>query len=69
MNDVERQVAVSLTDSCLYAFRPTCRVRASPGDITNARGTEMFLALWVRLWGRLGTPLFNIHLAPTTVSS
>jgi predicted dinucleotide-binding enzyme len=33
------------------------------GDITNARGTEMFLALWVRLWGRLGTPLFNIHLA------
>jgi predicted dinucleotide-binding enzyme len=34
------------------------------GDITNARGTEMFLALWVRLWGRLGTPLFNIHIAP-----
>jgi hypothetical protein len=22
------------------------------GDITNSRGTEMFLALWVRLWGR-----------------
>lgn len=33
------------------------------GDITNARGTEMFLALWVRLWGRLGTPHFNIHIA------
>ena len=33
------------------------------GDITNARGTEMFLALWVRLWGHLGTPHFNIHIA------
>jgi len=32
------------------------------GDITNARGTEMFLALWVRLWGKLGTPHFNIKL-------
>ena len=25
------------------------------GDITNARGTEAALALWVRLWGKLGT--------------
>jgi len=32
------------------------------GDITNARGTEMFLALWVRLWGTLGTSHFNIRL-------
>jgi 8-hydroxy-5-deazaflavin:NADPH oxidoreductase len=24
------------------------------GDISNARGTEMFLALWVRLLGALG---------------
>jgi 8-hydroxy-5-deazaflavin:NADPH oxidoreductase len=32
------------------------------GDITNSRGTEMFLALWVRLWGVLGTPHFNIHV-------
>jgi 8-hydroxy-5-deazaflavin:NADPH oxidoreductase len=32
------------------------------GDITNSRGTEMFLALWVRLWGVLGTPQFNIHV-------
>ena len=32
------------------------------GDITNARGTEMFLALWVRLWGVLETPHFNIHV-------
>lgn len=33
------------------------------GDISNARGTEMFLALWVRLLGSLETPLFNIHVA------
>jgi predicted dinucleotide-binding enzyme len=32
------------------------------GDITNARGTEMFLAFWVRLWGVLETPHFNIHV-------
>ncbi len=32
------------------------------GDITHARGTEMFLALWVRLWGALGTPHFNLHV-------
>jgi predicted dinucleotide-binding enzyme len=32
------------------------------GDISNSRGTEMFLALWVRLWGALGTPHFNIHV-------
>src|SRR5262245_4087932 len=33
------------------------------GDITNARGTDILLALWVRLWGVLGTPHFNIHIA------
>jgi 8-hydroxy-5-deazaflavin:NADPH oxidoreductase len=30
------------------------------GDISNARGTEMYIALWVRLMGNLGTPTFNI---------
>jgi predicted dinucleotide-binding enzyme len=32
------------------------------GDITTARGTEMYLALWIRLMGTLGTPRFNIEL-------
>jgi predicted dinucleotide-binding enzyme len=32
------------------------------GDITSSRGTEMFLALWIRLYGALGTPHFNIHV-------
>ena len=35
------------------------------GDISNSRGTEMYLALWIRLWGKLGTPLFNIHIVRT----
>ncbi len=30
------------------------------GDITTARGTEMYLPLWLRLWGALGTGTFNI---------
>ncbi|MEZ5015232.1 MAG: NAD(P)-binding domain-containing protein [Chitinophagales bacterium] len=32
------------------------------GDITNARGTEMWLALWVRLYGSAGNGAFNMHI-------
>jgi predicted dinucleotide-binding enzyme len=32
------------------------------GDITTARGTEMVLPLWVRLYGKLQTPFFNFHI-------
>jgi 8-hydroxy-5-deazaflavin:NADPH oxidoreductase len=32
------------------------------GDITNARGTEMLLPLWVRLYSMLGTPMFNFRV-------
>lgn len=32
------------------------------GDISMARGTEMYLPLWVRLMGRLGTASFNIRI-------
>ena len=32
------------------------------GDITTARGTEMYLALWVRLYGKMKTPAFNIRI-------
>jgi predicted dinucleotide-binding enzyme len=32
------------------------------GDISTARGTESYLPLWVRLWGALGTPDFNVHI-------
>lgn len=33
------------------------------GDITTARGTEMLLPIWLRLWGALGHPEFNFHIA------
>ncbi|MBK7850456.1 MAG: NAD(P)-binding domain-containing protein [Bacteroidetes bacterium] len=32
------------------------------GDITTARGTEMLLPIWVRLYGALQTPNFNFHI-------
>jgi hypothetical protein len=39
------------------------------GDITTARGTEMILPLWVRLYGALGDPIFNFHIARGAVNS
>jgi predicted dinucleotide-binding enzyme len=32
------------------------------GDITAARGQEMYLPLWLRLMGAVGEPAFNIHV-------
>jgi len=33
------------------------------GDITGARGTEMYLPIWIRLMGVLGTARFNVRIA------
>ena len=32
------------------------------GDITTARGVEMYLPLWLRLWGATGSGIFNIKV-------
>ena len=32
------------------------------GDISTARGTEMWLPLWLRLMGTLGTAHFNLKV-------
>jgi predicted dinucleotide-binding enzyme len=32
------------------------------GGITAARGTEMYMALWLRLWGAAGTPILNVEV-------
>jgi predicted dinucleotide-binding enzyme len=32
------------------------------GDIGTSRGVEMFLPLWLRLMGAVGTPLFNVKV-------
>ena len=33
------------------------------GDITSARGAEMILPVWLRIWGALGTGEFNFKIA------
>lgn len=33
------------------------------GDISSARGPEMYLALWLRLWGALGSDMATIKVA------
>jgi predicted dinucleotide-binding enzyme len=33
------------------------------GDISAARGTEMILPIWLRLYGAAGTGTFNFHIA------
>ncbi|HKX75905.1 MAG TPA: NAD(P)-binding domain-containing protein [Acidimicrobiia bacterium] len=32
------------------------------GDITTARGTEMYLPLWLRIWGAIQAPMFNVRV-------
>ena len=32
------------------------------GDLTAARGLEMWMPLWLRMYGVLGSPTFNIHV-------
>jgi 8-hydroxy-5-deazaflavin:NADPH oxidoreductase len=43
---------------------PAERIR-DLGGISSARGTEMYVALWLRLWGALGTGDFNIAVVQT----
>ena len=32
------------------------------GDLTTARGAEMYVALWVRAMGAVGSPTFNVKV-------
>jgi predicted dinucleotide-binding enzyme len=32
------------------------------GDISTARGVEMYLPMWLRLWGSLQKPMFNVKV-------
>jgi predicted dinucleotide-binding enzyme len=32
------------------------------GDLTGARALESYVLLWVRAWGALGTPMFNVAI-------
>jgi predicted dinucleotide-binding enzyme len=53
--DAKRQVAALLES---FGW-PAGRI-VDLGGISSARGTEMYVALWLRLWGALGTGHFNI---------
>ena len=59
-NDTEAKREVANRLSEWFGWKPSNIVDL--GDISNSRGTEMFLALWMRLWGVLGAPHFNIHV-------
>ncbi len=32
------------------------------GDLSTARATEMYIAIWLRMWGALGTGMFNVKV-------
>ena len=46
---------------------PADRIR-DLGGIRSARGTEMYLPLWLQLWGALGTGYFNIAVVQSPAS-
>ena len=56
-NEAEAKTQVG---ELLQSFGWTADKIIDLGDISNARGTEMYLPLWIRLMGALGTPQFNI---------
>lgn len=57
-NDAEAKAAVSQYLREWFGWREVIDL----GDITSARGVEMWLPLWLRLWGSLQTPLFNVKI-------
>ncbi|MEL7247096.1 MAG: NAD(P)-binding domain-containing protein [Bacteroidota bacterium] len=58
-NDAE---AKAVTKSILQSFGWQEHLILDLGDITTARGTEMLLPVWLRLWSALGTAEFNFHI-------
>ncbi len=60
-NDAEAKAKVSKLLSEGLGWSPESILDL--GDITMARGTEMLLPIWVRLFGSFGHPNFNFHVA------
>jgi predicted dinucleotide-binding enzyme len=58
-NDVEAKRAVK---DLLASFGWNLDHVLDLGDITNARGTEMILPLWVRLYGLFQSPMFQFKI-------
>ena len=57
-DDAKAQVSSGILQSCGW---PADRIH-DLGDITGARATEMYLPLWLRLMGGVGSPTFNIRV-------
>jgi len=53
--DAKKRVAALLTD---FGWKSVIDL----GDVTGARGLEAYLLLWLRLWGVIGKPEFNVHI-------
>ncbi len=60
-NDAEAKAAVSTL--LIEAMGWQAKNMIDLGDITMARGTEMLLPIWVRLFSKLGNPIINFHIA------
>ena len=58
-NDAAAKAEVS---SLLQSFGWKAEQILDLGDISTARGTEMLLPIWLRLWQALGTAEFNFHI-------
>jgi len=57
-NDAEAKSASRDLISAWFGWRDIIDL----GDITASRATESYLHLWLRLWGALKTPQFNLHI-------
>jgi hypothetical protein len=57
-NDPDAKATVSALLSNWFGWKSVVDL----GDITSSRGMEMYLPLWLRLMGALGTPMFNIKV-------
>lgn len=63
-NDADAKAQVSSALIEWFGWRPASIIDL--GDISTARGTEMLLPIWLRLFGTLQTPMFNFQIAVGT---
>ena len=57
-NDAEAKITSRDLISTWFGWRDIIDL----GDITASRATESYLHLWLRLWGALKSPQFNLHI-------
>ena len=64
LDEIKGQVRVKASLNAVMALLKEfgCQQIIDLGDIITARGTEMYLPLWLRLWGALGTGVFNVKI-------